>query len=352
MADGFAMGQRATGCCSSCRCSTCIAWGLPYAALMTGASMLMPDRFLHPEPLAELIETDAADARRRRADHLAGLLAAARRARRATCPRCATSIVGGSACPPRADGGRSRSGTASTSRHAWGMTETSPLGIVARAAGRRRGRGRVALPHHPGPAAGRRSRRGWSARTARVVAAGRRGGRRAGGARAVDHRRRTTGTTTRRKFDDGWLRTGDVGTHHPGRLPHPDRPGQGRHQVRRRVDLLGRAGERADGAPGGRRGRGGRRARREVGRAAAGHRRRARRARRSTARGAARLPAERVARWQLPERWAVHRGGAQDVASASSTRRCIRRQYADGALDVQTLSSKLITAVTVRDQPR
>ena len=28
-----------------------MAWGLPYAALMAGASLLMPDRFLQPEPL-------------------------------------------------------------------------------------------------------------------------------------------------------------------------------------------------------------------------------------------------------------------------------------------------------------
>ena len=29
-----------------------MAWGLPYAAFMTGASLLMPDRFLQAEPLA------------------------------------------------------------------------------------------------------------------------------------------------------------------------------------------------------------------------------------------------------------------------------------------------------------
>ena len=34
------------------------AWGLPYAAMMSGASLIMPDRFLQAEPLARMIETE------------------------------------------------------------------------------------------------------------------------------------------------------------------------------------------------------------------------------------------------------------------------------------------------------
>ena len=34
------------------------AWGLPYAALMSGSSLIMPDRFLQAEPLARMIETE------------------------------------------------------------------------------------------------------------------------------------------------------------------------------------------------------------------------------------------------------------------------------------------------------
>ena len=33
-----------------------MAWGLPYAALMAGSDLLMPDRFLQPEPLATFID--------------------------------------------------------------------------------------------------------------------------------------------------------------------------------------------------------------------------------------------------------------------------------------------------------
>src|SRR5690348_2985909 len=34
------------------------AWGLAYAAIMSGADLIMPDRFLQPEPLARLIEAE------------------------------------------------------------------------------------------------------------------------------------------------------------------------------------------------------------------------------------------------------------------------------------------------------
>jgi len=34
------------------------AWGIPYAALMVGASLIMPDRFLQAEPLAKMIEAE------------------------------------------------------------------------------------------------------------------------------------------------------------------------------------------------------------------------------------------------------------------------------------------------------
>ncbi len=34
------------------------AWGTPYAAFMSGADLIMPDRFLQPEPIVGLIETE------------------------------------------------------------------------------------------------------------------------------------------------------------------------------------------------------------------------------------------------------------------------------------------------------
>ncbi|MEV7288253.1 long-chain fatty acid--CoA ligase [Streptomyces sp. NPDC093252] len=105
------------------------AWGLPHATFMTGVNLLMPDRFLQPAPLAEMIE-------RERPTHAAavptiwqGLLGEL-----TANPREVSSLtqvtIGGSACPPALMEAFDRLGMRVC--HAWGMTETSPLGTVAR----------------------------------------------------------------------------------------------------------------------------------------------------------------------------------------------------------------------------
>ncbi|MFR9673173.1 long-chain fatty acid--CoA ligase [Streptomyces sp. TR02-1] len=105
------------------------AWGLPHAVFMTGVDLLMPDRFLQPGPLAEMIETV-------RPTHAAavptiwqGLLAEL-----ADKPRdissLATVTIGGSACPP-AMMRAFEDDHGIRVCHAWGMTETSPLGTLA-----------------------------------------------------------------------------------------------------------------------------------------------------------------------------------------------------------------------------
>ncbi|WP_405941940.1 long-chain fatty acid--CoA ligase [Streptomyces sp. NBC_00207] len=104
------------------------AWGLPHATFMTGVNMLMPDRFLQPAPLAEMIE-------REKPTHAAavptiwqGLLAEV-----TANPRDLTSMknvtIGGSACPPSLMEAYDKLGVRLC--HAWGMTETSPLGTMA-----------------------------------------------------------------------------------------------------------------------------------------------------------------------------------------------------------------------------
>ncbi|MDT3398628.1 long-chain fatty acid--CoA ligase [Streptomyces sp. B1866] len=104
------------------------AWGTPHAAFMVGASLLMPDRFLQPAPLAEMIETVRPTTAAAVPTIWQGLLAELE-----AKPRDVSSlghvVVGGASCPPSLM-------TAFEERHgirivhAWGMTETSPLGTV------------------------------------------------------------------------------------------------------------------------------------------------------------------------------------------------------------------------------
>ncbi|MER5883792.1 long-chain fatty acid--CoA ligase [Streptomyces sp. NPDC001941] len=105
-----------------------LAWGLAHATFMSGVNMLMPDRFLQPAPLAEMIE-------RERPTHAAavptiwqGLLAEV-----TANPRDLSSManvtIGGAACPPALMEAYDRLGVRLC--HAWGMTETSPLGTMA-----------------------------------------------------------------------------------------------------------------------------------------------------------------------------------------------------------------------------
>ena len=106
------------------------AWGMPYAALLSGASLIMPDRFLQAEPLVAMIEAERvtnggavptiwADVLRHLDEHPEADVSSIR-----------TVVIGGSACPPalmRAF--EERHGV--HVRHAWGMTEMSPLGTAA-----------------------------------------------------------------------------------------------------------------------------------------------------------------------------------------------------------------------------
>ncbi|MEV5838948.1 long-chain fatty acid--CoA ligase [Nocardia sp. NPDC052112] len=105
------------------------AWGLPYAALMSGANVLMPDRFLQPGPLLEMMAVEkptfAAAVPTIWGGVLAGLAAKPQ-----DISHLRSVVVGGSAVPPsmmRAF--EERHGVRIL--HAWGMTETSPLGSVA-----------------------------------------------------------------------------------------------------------------------------------------------------------------------------------------------------------------------------
>ena len=221
------------------------AWGLPYAACMAGASLIMPNRFLQAEPLARLIESEKVtvagavptiwlDVLRWSDEHKPDLSSI----RIVAC--------GGAAVPRSA-----HAGVRGAPRHAdhpgVGHDRDEPARLRRAPAGRRRGRGALGLPldrgaDHAARAGAARSttparRSPWDGEsTGELQVRGpwiaqhllRGPGRR----REV---RRRLAAHRRRRLD---------------RRPrlHPDlRPLEGRHQVRRRVDLLGRPRERADG---------------------------------------------------------------------------------------------------------
>jgi fatty-acyl-CoA synthase len=313
------------------------AWGLPHATFMTGINMLMPDRFLQPAPLAEMIE-------RERPQHAAavptiwqGLLAEV-----TANPRDLSSMqqvtIGGAACPPSLMEAYDKLGVRLC--HAWGMTETSPLGTMAHppagltaeeewpyritqgrfpagVEARLVGPGGEFLPWD-GESAGELEVRGnW-------IAAAYYGG--AGGA---DFRPED-------KFnEDGWLKTGDVGVISPdGYLTLTDRA----------KDVIKSGGEWISSV--------------ELENALMAHPEVAEAAvvavpddkwgerplatvvlkEGSTAdyETLKTFLAGKIAKWQLPERWAVV-PAVPKTSVGKFDKKVIRRQYAEGELDVTEL---------------
>ncbi|MGQ0824565.1 MAG: long-chain fatty acid--CoA ligase [Actinomycetota bacterium] len=186
------------------------AWGLPYAAFLSGASLVMPSRFLQAEPLTRMVKEERvtfsgavptiwADIFRYGEENEIDLSSVR------------MIICGGSAVPRvLMEKFEDRYGVRIV--QAWGMTETSPLAAVA---------------HPPASIApGSMEEMDWRSKTGRIV----------GGVelRIVDDRGDAlpwddeavgeievrgpwiTGAyyedDSPEKFDDGWLRTGDVGS--------------------------------------------------------------------------------------------------------------------------------------------
>ncbi|MFI5616142.1 long-chain fatty acid--CoA ligase [Streptomyces sp. NPDC051567] len=314
------------------------AWGLPHATFMTGINLLMPDRFLQPAPLAEMIE-------REKPSHAAavptiwqGLLAEVT-ARPRDLSSMRQVIIGGAACPPSLMEAYDKLGVRLC--QAWGMTETSPLGSMAHppaglgdeeawpyritqgrfpagVEARLAGPTGAILPWD-GESAGELEVRGpWIA------------GAYYGGASGEPSR-------PEEKFSaDGWLRTGDVGVISPdGYLTLTDRA----------KDVIKSGGEWISSValenaimahP-------------EVAEAAVVAVPDAKWGERPLAtvvlkEGATvdhtelrAFLARSVAKWQLPERWAFVEA-VPKTSVGKFDKKVIRRQYADGALDVTELT--------------
>jgi fatty-acyl-CoA synthase len=106
------------------------AWGFPYACAMVGADLVMPGKFLQPEPLAKLIESERVTIAGAVPTIWMGLLQWADE-HKPDLSSLRSVVCGGAAVPESLM-------RAFEERHgvrilqAWGMTETSPIGSVAR----------------------------------------------------------------------------------------------------------------------------------------------------------------------------------------------------------------------------
>lgn len=108
------------------------AWGLPYVAILAGAKIVFPGPHLDPASLVELMASERVTVAGGVPTIWLGILAALDAAPgKADLGSVRTMVIGGSAAPPSLiEGFRARHGLDVT--HAWGMTETNPLGTLAR----------------------------------------------------------------------------------------------------------------------------------------------------------------------------------------------------------------------------
>ncbi len=107
------------------------AWGLPYVAATVGAKVVMPGPHLDPTSILELMANEKVTLAAGVPTIWLGILSLLDgHPGRWDLSALRTTLIGGSAAPPSMiEGFRLRHGVEIT--HAWGMTETSPLGSVA-----------------------------------------------------------------------------------------------------------------------------------------------------------------------------------------------------------------------------
>jgi fatty-acyl-CoA synthase len=187
------------------------AWGLPYAAILAGADLVMPDRFMQPAAIVGLISAERVTLSAGVPTIWAGVLAQVRAAG-GDLSSIRALVCGGSALP-EAMMHAYEDELGVRMIHAWGMTETSPLGSIAH------------------PPTGVSSEEAWDYRASQGRLFFALEGRLAGdGGTVLPSDGKAVGELEVRgpwvtgayyqdpapeKFHDSWLRTGDVGTLDP-----------------------------------------------------------------------------------------------------------------------------------------
>lgn len=104
------------------------AWGIPYAAAMCGATLVLPGPKLDGESLLSLIDSERVTLALGVPTIWQMLLAAAAKTG-SKMPSLTRNVIGGSAAPPSMIAAFRNDHDCETI-HAWGMTETSPLGTA------------------------------------------------------------------------------------------------------------------------------------------------------------------------------------------------------------------------------
>jgi fatty-acyl-CoA synthase len=108
------------------------AWGLPYAAALSGAAQVFSDRFLEPARILDLLDSEGVTITAGVPTIWIGVLALLEQTGR-RLPHLRQVLCGGSAAPAALIAGLERHDIHLL--HAWGMTETSPLASLTRLKG-------------------------------------------------------------------------------------------------------------------------------------------------------------------------------------------------------------------------
>ena len=106
------------------------AWGLPHAGTLVGCKLVLPGRFMMPDRTAQVMMDEGVTLSAGVPTLWIGLLQVMAQHPEISFPKLNRVVIGGSACPVSLIQALQAQGIPVL--HAWGMTETSPIGTVSR----------------------------------------------------------------------------------------------------------------------------------------------------------------------------------------------------------------------------